>query len=54
MGLLQSLKDLYKKAKAAKVGETIKCPSCHTKFKKTHHQQAFCKTQIGTVCKDYY
>ena len=50
----QSLKDLYKLAKDAKVGTTIKCPSCKTMFVKTNYQQAFCKTQGGTVCKDNY
>lgn len=50
----QSLKDLYAKAKLAKVGEEAKCPSCKTMFVKDNYQQAFCRTQGGTVCKDNY
>ena len=50
----QSLKDLYAKAKLAKVGEEAKCPSCNTMFVKGNYQQAFCKNNIGTICKDYY
>ena len=50
----QSLKDLYKLAKDAKVGEAVKCPSCKEMFEKTNYQQAFCKTQGGTICKDNY
>ncbi len=51
---LSTLKDLYQKAKSAKVGETICCPSCKTNFEKTNYQQVFCKTQKGTICKDFY
>lgn len=50
----QSLKDLYKLAKDAKVGETVRCPSCLVPFEKTNYQQAFCKFLDGTVCKDNY
>ena len=49
-----NLKNLYCSAKASKVGDTIICPSCKTKFTKTHYQQAFCKTYGGSVCKDFY
>ena len=48
------LKKLYKAAKDNKVGDTCICPSCGTSFVKDNYQQAFCKTQGGTVCKDYY
>lgn len=51
---IHELKGLYKKAKQAKVGETCTCPSCGTKFVKANYQQAFCKTQSGTICKDFY
>jgi len=51
---IKTLKTLYKKAKEAKVGETIFCPSCGKPFEKANYQQAFCKTKTGTICKDYY
>ena len=51
---IKILIQLYDKAKKAKVGETIICPSCKTEFKKTHWQQKFCKTKAKTKCKDYY
>lgn len=44
----------YNAAAKAKVGDTIECPSCGTKFVKTHHLMKFCKTKEKTVCKDYY
>ncbi len=44
----------YTIAKAAKVGEQVKCPSCGTTFEKSNYQQAFCKTKVGTICKDNY
>lgn len=51
---IKAIKELYEKAKAAKVGDTICCPSCRTDFQKTNYQQAFCKAKGGTICKDYY
>lgn len=48
------MKKQYNKNKAAKVGERCVCPSCNTSFVKASYQQAFCKTQGGTVCKDKY
>ena len=48
------LKKLYTLAKAAKVGDTVTCPSCGAIFTKTNYQQAFCKTLRKTECKDYY
>ena len=44
----------YKHNKEAKVGDKCVCPSCGTEFVKEHYQQAFCKTQGGTICKDKY
>lgn len=43
-------KGLYKLNKEAKVGETIECPICHTKFTKRQYSQAFCCGK----CKDDY
>jgi hypothetical protein len=51
---IKTLKALYLKAKEAKVGETVFCPSCGKPFNKTNYQQAFCKNNTGTICKDYY
>jgi len=48
------IREAYRIAKQAKVGETVMCPSCGTPFVKTNYQQAFCKTKGGTVCKDKY
>lgn len=50
----KTLKTLYEKAKNAKVGETVFCPSCGKSFEKTNYQQAFCKSKEGTICKDFY
>jgi len=44
----------YKINKGAKVGDNCICPSCGTNFKKTSYQQVFCKSQMGTKCKDKY
>lgn len=41
---------LYRNNKAAKVGELIECPVCHTKFKKKQYSQAFCCLH----CKDMF
>lgn len=43
-------KGLYKLNKESKVGETIECPICHTKFTKRQYSQAFCSTR----CKDRF
>lgn len=51
---MSKLKALYQLAKSAKVGSTIKCPSCGTEFIKTNYQQAFCKSKSGSVCKDKF
>lgn len=44
----------YKINKNAKIGNECICPSCGSTFIKTSYQQAFCKTQGGTICKDKY
>ena len=51
----------YNKAKSAKVGETIVCPTCGKHFVKTSYQQAFCRmrgtnkeTKKANLCKDQY
>jgi hypothetical protein len=49
-----NIKERYNINKKAKVGEICICPSCGTSFKKTNYQQVFCKTKIGTICKDKY
>lgn len=46
----QKRKSLYKTNKEAKVGETIECPVCHTKFTKRQYSQEFCCGQ----CKDKF
>lgn len=51
---IMNLKDKYKLAKAAKVGESVTCPSCGFLFVKLNYQQAFCKSKAGTQCKDAY
>ncbi len=51
---MTKIKELYNKAKSAKVGEECRCPSCGTTFIKTNYQQAFCKSKTGTICKDKY
>ena len=43
-------KGLYTTNKEAKVGDTIECPICHTKFVKRQYSQAFCCSQ----CKDRF
>ena len=48
------IKEKYELAKSAKVGEICECPSCGRKFEKTNYQQAFCKSKVGTKCKDKY
>lgn len=48
------MKNTYKQNKIAKVGDECVCPSCNTKFTKSNYQQAFCKTKVGTKCKDKY
>jgi hypothetical protein len=48
------MKSRYELNKASKVGDECICPSCGSVFIKTNYQQAFCKTQVGTICKDKY
>lgn len=47
---IKKKKGLYKINKEAKVGETIECPICHSKFKKIQYSQAFCCSK----CKDKF
>jgi hypothetical protein len=49
-----NIREAYIKAKQAKVGESVTCPSCKTTFTKITPQQAFCKSKGKTVCKDKY
>ncbi len=51
---MENIKEIYEKAKSAKVGDTCICPSCGAEFEKTNYQQAFCKSKEGTICKDKY
>lgn len=51
---MSKIKELYTIAKASKIGDSCKCPSCGTPFIKVNYQQAFCKTKKGTKCKDKY
>ena len=44
----------YSLNKNANIGDECICPSCNNKFIKTNKQQAFCRTQGGSVCKDKY
>ena len=55
------MKTAYIKAKSAKVGETIVCPTCGKHFVKTSYQQAFCRmrgknkgNKKSNLCKDQY
>ena len=48
------IREQYKMNKAAKVGEQCVCPSCSVEFIKSSYQQAFCRTKVGTFCKDKY
>jgi len=51
---MKKIKAKYELAKLAKIGDICICPSCGTEFVKTNYQQAFCKSKIGTKCKDKY
>ena len=49
--------ETYIKAKAAKVGDTVKCPACGKKFVKKTYNQVFCNNNNNTRfgnCKDRY
>lgn len=48
------IRERYKLNKELVVGDKCICPSCGICFVKSNYQQAFCKTQKGTVCKDAY
>jgi len=52
-----SMKILYNRAKLAKVGEIIGCPSCGKKHKKTTYNKVFCsnaRTRSRRNCKDMF
>ena len=44
----------YDKAKAAKVGTMIECPSCGVVFKKRSYQQVFNSNKGSGNCKDRF
>ena len=49
--------EAYIKAKAAKVGDTVKCPACGKEFVKKTYNQVFCNNNNNTRfgnCKDKY
>ena len=48
------MKVRYNINKAAKLKESLICPSCGSYFVKTHYAQAFCKSKGDTKCKDKY
>ena len=45
---------LYEKNKNAKVGDNCVCPTCKSEFVKNSYQQKFCRTKLGTECKDMF
>jgi hypothetical protein len=51
---MSKIKIKYERNKVAKVGENCICPSCGTSFIKGNYQQVFCKSKVGTKCKDKY
>ncbi len=44
----------YDMCKQAKIGSDISCPSCNTTHVKKAYNTIFCKSKIGTQCKDNY
>ncbi len=46
--------ELYEKAKAAKVGESVCCAACKKSFTKKSYQQAFCSNKGKNNCKDIF
>lgn len=44
----------YHRAKSAKTGEAVICPSCAKEFDKRSYQQAFCSNKGKRNCKDLY
>lgn len=49
--LATRIKDLNR---AAKIGTTIKCPTCGRLFVKKSYQQVFCRNKGRNNCKDRY
>ena len=48
------MKEQYNINRLAKIGDSLKCPSCNSNFKKLSYNQIFCKTKVKTICKDHY
>lgn len=46
--------DLYRDAKRAQVGATIRCPFCRKLFVKKSYQTTFCSNKGKNNCKDKY
>ena len=44
----------YKKAKAAKIGVSVRCPTCGDQFEKRSYQHVFCSNRGVGNCKDRY
>ena len=51
---MKKIKEKYILSKNSKVGDGCICPSCNSRFTKTHYAQIFCKSKSGTKCKDKY
>lgn len=52
-----AMDQLYARAKAARVGSMIACPTCGKEHLKTTYHKVFCsngKTKRGGNCKDRY
>jgi len=45
---------VYQLNKIAPIGTTCECPSCGASFTKKKKDQCFCRTRIGTICKDKF
>lgn len=49
-----AMKERYAEAKAAKVGDIIKCATCGKTIKKRQYSQAFCSSRGCGNCRDRY
>lgn len=52
--IVDSMKNRYEEAGKAKVGDTIQCATCASKFKKKSYQSKFCSNKGHRNCKDRY
>lgn len=52
--IVDSMKSHYEEAGRAKVGDTIKCATCASKFKKKSYQSKFCSNKGHRNCRDRY